>query len=265
MFPTRACVHSDKSVTLVWYHGYGEVLCSNPGWVIFGGFYTISHAPATQMAIHISQFHLSTMLMIGRQVILVGTLWRVGKFIISGSLHSPTRYRARLILWSRVLGTIWQTSQSPARISETLIVKGRREALIQFPVGCQSAPKKPWGYCNLAIYEGVGIESNAWRTDFPSLILKAESEVAALNRRIQLLEEDLERSEERLATATSKLAEASQAADESERIRKALENRTNMEDDRVGILEAQLNQAKLIAEEADKKYEEVRLTVSVRG
>ncbi|XP_071055310.1 tropomyosin isoforms c/e isoform X7 [Onthophagus taurus] len=86
---------------------------------------------------------------------------------------------------------------------------------------------------------------------------RAESEVAALNRRIQLLEEDLERSEERLATATAKLAEASQAADESERIRKALENRTNMEDDRVAILESQLAQAKVIAEEADKKYEEV--------
>lgn len=39
-----------------------------------------------------------------------------------------------------------------------------------------------------------------------------------MNRRIQLLEEDLERSEERLATATAKLAEASQAADESERL-----------------------------------------------
>ena len=50
-----------------------------------------------------------------------------------------------------------------------------------------------------------------------SRVLQAESEVAALNRRIQLLEEDLERSEERLATATAKLAEASQAADESER------------------------------------------------
>merc|ERR1712072_1426720 len=86
---------------------------------------------------------------------------------------------------------------------------------------------------------------------------EAEGEVAALNRRIQLLEEDLERSEERLATATQKLAEASHAADESERIRKALENKSNMEDDRVAILEAQLAQAKLIAEEADKKYEEV--------
>ncbi|XP_059487119.1 tropomyosin isoform X4 [Neocloeon triangulifer] len=86
---------------------------------------------------------------------------------------------------------------------------------------------------------------------------RAEGEVAALNRRIQLLEEDLERSEERLSTATQKLAEASQNADESERIRKALENRSNMEDDRVAILESQLAQAKLIAEEADKKYEEV--------
>ena len=49
------------------------------------------------------------------------------------------------------------------------------------------------------------------------LLFQAEGEVAALNRRIQLLEEDLERSEERLATATQKLAEASHAADESER------------------------------------------------
>ena len=46
-------------------------------------------------------------------------------------------------------------------------------------------------------------------------------------------------------------------ADDRCRIRKALENKTNMEDDRVAILEAQLAQAKLIAEEADKKYEEV--------
>merc|ERR1712080_128553 len=53
----------------------------------------------------------------------------------------------------------------------------------------------------------------------------------------------------RLATATQKLAEASHAADESERIRKALENKNNMEDDRVAILEAQLAQAKLLAEE----------------
>lgn len=36
-----------------------------------------------------------------------------------------------------------------------------------------------------------------------------------------------------------------------------------MEDDRVAILEAQLAQAKLIAEEADKKYEEVFILVQM--
>lgn len=38
-----------------------------------------------------------------------------------------------------------------------------------------------------------------------------------------------------------------------------------MEDDRVSILEAQLAQAKLIAEEADKKYEEVSALMVVES
>lgn len=37
-----------------------------------------------------------------------------------------------------------------------------------------------------------------------------------------------------------------------------LENKTNTEEDRVAIVESQLAQAKLIAEEADRKYEEVK-------
>ena len=44
---------------------------------------------------------------------------------------------------------------------------------------------------------------------------------------------------------------------ENFRIRKVLENKSNTEEDRVAIVEQQLAQAKLIAEEADKKYEEV--------
>ena len=47
------------------------------------------------------------------------------------------------------------------------------------------------------------------------------------------------------------------------RIRKVLENKSNTEEDRVAIVEQQLAQAKLIAEEADKKYEEVELEPSL--
>ena len=72
---------------------------------------------------------------------------------------------------------------------------------------------------------------------------EGESEIAALQRRIQLLEDDLERSEERLATATHKLAETSHNAEESERMRRVLENKSIAEEDRVAIVEQQLAQA----------------------
>ena len=49
------------------------------------------------------------------------------------------------------------------------------------------------------------------------MILKAELEVSSLQRRVQLIEDDLEKTEERLNLATTKLNEASQAADDSDR------------------------------------------------
>ncbi len=52
---------------------------------------------------------------------------------------------------------------------------------------------------------------------FVYIYFQAEAEVGGLQRRIQLVEEDLERTDERLTQATQKLDEASHAADESER------------------------------------------------
>ena len=51
-----------------------------------------------------------------------------------------------------------------------------------------------------------------------ALHTQAEAEVAAMTRRITLLEDDYDQTETRLANASEKLEEASKAADESERL-----------------------------------------------
>ena len=49
------------------------------------------------------------------------------------------------------------------------------------------------------------------------VIEQQETQVNALGRKIQLIEEDLERCEEKLKNATTKLAQALHLGDESER------------------------------------------------
>merc|ERR1719491_2665615 len=84
----------------------------------------------------------------------------------------------------------------------------------------------------------------------------AEGEVAALNRRVASLEEDLEKSEERLLTATQKLDLAATAGDDSQRMCKVLENKALSDEARMESLENQLKDARILAEEADKKYDD---------
>merc|ERR1712029_1278478 len=69
-------------------------------------------------------------------------------------------------------------------------------------------------------------------------LLSAEGEVAALNRRIQ------------------KLDQASTAADDNQRMCKVLENKSLSDESRMEALENQLKEARMLAEEADKKYDE---------
>merc|ERR1711909_56125 len=87
-------------------------------------------------------------------------------------------------------------------------------------------------------------------------VQESEAEVSALQRRCQLVKEDLERSEERLGIASEKLEEASKAADESGRGRKVLENLSFQNDERIAALELSLQEAQMIAEDSDRKYDE---------
>ncbi|XP_036590311.1 LOW QUALITY PROTEIN: tropomyosin alpha-4 chain-like [Trichosurus vulpecula] len=86
---------------------------------------------------------------------------------------------------------------------------------------------------------------------------KAEGDVTALNQRIHLVERNLDRAQEWLATALQKLEDVEKATDESERGMKVTENRAMKDEEKMEIQGMQLKEAKHIAEEADHKYEEV--------
>merc|ERR1711990_1249395 len=86
----------------------------------------------------------------------------------------------------------------------------------------------------------------------------AESEVLALHRKIQLVEEDFDRTEEKLKEVTEKYDESAQAADDAERARKVLDNLNMNNEEKVEKLELALAEAQMIAEDSDKKYDEVQ-------
>merc|ERR1712077_58979 len=74
---------------------------------------------------------------------------------------------------------------------------------------------------------------------------------------VQGLEEDLEKTEEKLLQANAKLDKAGAAADDSERAKKVFENKAGDDDKRIAQLEKELKEAREKAEAADTAYEEV--------
>jgi len=84
----------------------------------------------------------------------------------------------------------------------------------------------------------------------------AELEVSALVRRVQLLEEETQRVNEKLDEVVSKLTVVEAAGEENERARKILEANNFKNEETQEMIESQLAEAIIIAEEADRKYEE---------
>merc|ERR1712064_61006 len=86
---------------------------------------------------------------------------------------------------------------------------------------------------------------------------QAELEARSLERRIQLLEDNLSKCEERIERKTEELKESEAKADEAERRANSFENRNRTDDEKIDTLEEQLKVAKANAEESDAKYNEV--------
>jgi tropomyosin-1 len=85
----------------------------------------------------------------------------------------------------------------------------------------------------------------------------AEADVGALSRRILLMEDDAEKSENRLATAISELLRASIRADEQIKLRTQLEQGISTNEEDIDELEKQLKDARLIMADSERKYEDI--------
>merc|ERR550519_897501 len=85
----------------------------------------------------------------------------------------------------------------------------------------------------------------------------AEADVGASSRRILLMEDDADKSENRLATAISELLRASIRADEQIKLRTQLEQGISTNEEDIDELEKQLKDARLIMAESERKYEDI--------
>merc|ERR1712168_1530006 len=83
-----------------------------------------------------------------------------------------------------------------------------------------------------------------------------EEEVSGLQRRVILLDDDIVRSEARLAIESKKLEDAAKLADEVERARKILENKGFQNDERIDSLDSSIISATQVAQDSSRKMEE---------
>ncbi len=90
----------------------------------------------------------------------------------------------------------------------------------------------------------------------------AEADVGSLSRRLLLLEDDVEKSEERLAKAIAMLCKESRRADMAVRKRQQLENCNSANEEQSDALESQLKEARFMLEDSERKYEDISRKLS---
>ena len=85
----------------------------------------------------------------------------------------------------------------------------------------------------------------------------AAAEAAGLNRRLWLLEEEVSKSEEKMAKAVLTLSKMSKRADQEVKMRQTLENKNTANEGESDDLESKLKEAKTMLEDSEMKYEDI--------
>ncbi|XP_014603268.1 PREDICTED: tropomyosin-2-like [Polistes canadensis] len=86
---------------------------------------------------------------------------------------------------------------------------------------------------------------------------RAEQDRTSLTKKVQEIEATLTKKEELRLTAQTKLGRATELADDAQRMCKVLEDRSRLDEERTQKLLTELKDARLIAEDADAKSDEI--------
>ncbi|XP_070165879.1 tropomyosin-2 [Polyergus mexicanus] len=86
---------------------------------------------------------------------------------------------------------------------------------------------------------------------------KAEQDRTILTKKVQEIEATLHKKEELRLSAQTKLARATELADDAQRMCNVLADRSRLDEERMGKLMSELKDARLIAEDADAKSDEI--------
>ena len=89
-----------------------------------------------------------------------------------------------------------------------------------------------------------------------------ELELSNLNRQVQELENSLEDCDDMMTLAVQKLDKADTACDENERLRKVMESKAGLDDERMLKLEEELKDLRQRCEDSDNMYDEVQKKVN---
>ena len=95
-----------------------------------------------------------------------------------------------------------------------------------------------------------------------SALSAGELELSNLNRQVQEIENSLEDCDDMMTLAVQKLDKADAACDDNVRLRKVMESKAQLDDERLKKLEEELKEMQQRCEDADNKYDEIQKKVN---